>query len=268
MAHADLRNLSRRGALELLAGGALGALAGCGGREEHPNEASAGRAGSVGSGGSGGSGAAGSGGAAGGGGSNGGTAGAGASGGSAGSGGGSDSGLICGPNGPTPGCLITNDNILGPFYKADAPFNTELAAGVATGQRLIVTGTVYGCDCTTPLAGALVDIWQADDSGAYDSVGFLLRGRMLTDAAGAYQFSSVLPGFYLNGTMYRPRHIHYKVSHADGVALTTQLYFEGDEFLAADPFVKPGLAMPLSQEPAPDGGMILRCRFDVVLAGA
>jgi catechol 1,2-dioxygenase len=155
--------------------------------------------------------------------------------------------------------LITDDNILGPFYKADAPFKSDLTDG-QVGTGLIVSGTVYCSDCVTPLANAIVDVWQANDSGAYDSVGFVLRGRMETNAEGKYEYASILPGFYLNGAQYRPRHIHYKVSHPQGTALTTQLYFEGDPYIPIDPFVKPGLIKPLVQD-----GAIYRCNFDVVL---
>lgn len=238
--------LTRRSALGMLAG-AASILVGCSGDDgADPGVGSggggAGGAGGVGTGGGGAGGAAGS-----------------ASGGSAGAG-----GAQCSRT-PTPGCAVTEDNILGPFYKADAPFRDDITDGVP-GQKLIVSGTVYGCDCVTPLEGAIVDIWQADDGGAYDNTGFVLRGRLTTDAAGHYELTTILPGFYLNGANYRPRHIHYKVSHPTAVALTTQLYFEGDPNFATDAFVKPSLIVPLVEEPAPGGGKQWRCTFDVVLA--
>jgi catechol 1,2-dioxygenase len=160
---------------------------------------------------------------------------------------------------------VTEDNILGPFYTPGAPFKKDITDG-APGDRLLISGTVYGCDCVTPLAGAEVDIWQADTQGAYDGVGFVLRGKALTDAQGHYEFESILPGFYLNGATYRPRHVHYKVSHQQGVALTTQLYFEGDPYIPTDPFVRASLVKPLVAEPAPGGGTLYKVVFDVVLA--
>lgn len=167
--------------------------------------------------------------------------------------------------GPTAGCQVTDDNILGPFYTPDAPYRDDITDG-KSGTPLIVEGTVYGCDCVTPLAGAVVDVWQADDAGAYDNVGYVLRGRVKTDASGHYSFTTIVPGLYLNGDSYRPRHIHYKVSHPQGVALTTQLYFEGDPHIATDAFVKPSLVMPVKEEVGPGGGKLLRVEFDVVLA--
>lgn len=224
---------SRRHTLGALAAGAA-SLVGCGGANE-----TSGGAGSAGAG-------------AGGGAGQGGSAGAGSL-------------LGCRQTGPTPGCLVTEDNILGPYYKAGAPFRKDITDGAA-GQALLVGGTVYGCDCVTPLAGAEVDVWQADDAGAYDNLGYVLRGKTTTDEQGRYEFLSILPGFYLNGATYRPRHVHYKVSHPDGAALTTQLYFEGDPYIPTDPFVRASLVKPLVEEPAPGGSKLLRVTFDVVLA--
>ena len=54
--------------------------------------------------------------------------------------------------------------------------------------------------------------------------------------------------------------MHFKVGHGD-VLLTTQLYFEGDEFLEADPWVQASRTVPVSDV---DG--VLRASFDVTLA--
>ena len=183
-------------------------------------------------------------------------------GGAGGAGGGDPLGQ-CKMRGPTDGCFVTEDNILGPYYKAGAPFDQDLADDLE-GELLLIEGTVYGCDCETPLAGAIVDVWQADSDGAYDNAGFLLRGKVQTDANGRYSFLTIKPGWYLNGSQYRPAHIHYKVSHEDGVALTTQLYFEGDPYIPIDPFVKESLVIPLA--PGDVGrGQGLIGTFDVVL---
>ncbi len=182
-----------------------------------------------------------------------------------GGGGGGDPLATCKQRGPTPGCLVTEDNILGPFYKENAPFDADLAALLA-GELLLISGTVFGCDCVTPLPGAIVDVWQADDAGAYDNAGFTLRGKIQADAQGRYSFLTVRPGWYLNGAQYRPAHIHYKVSHEDGVALTTQLYFEGDPYIPIDPFVKESLVIPLSPGDVGGGAQGMLGTFDVVLA--
>lgn len=181
-----------------------------------------------------------------------------------GGGGGGDPLALCKQRGPTEGCYVTEDNILGPYYKKGAPLDGNLADDLA-GELLIIEGTVYGCDCVTPLAGAIVDIWQADSDGAYDNVGFTLRGRIETDSDGRYRLTTIKPGWYLNGDQFRPAHIHYKVSHADGAALTTQLYFEGDPYIEDDPFVKASLVIPLTTG-QDRGARALLGTFDVVLA--
>ena len=184
--------------------------------------------------------------------------------GGAGGSGGGDPLALCKTRGPTDGCMVTEDNILGPFYKSGAPFENDLAAGL-DGELMLIQGTVFGCDCVTPLVGAVVDIWQADSDGAYDNSGFVLRGKIETDADGRYAFYTVKPGWYLNGDQFRPAHIHYKVSHPDGVALTTQLYFEGDPYIPIDPFVKDSLVIPLAPGDV-NGNQGLIGTFDVVLA--
>ena len=37
------------------------------------------------------------------------------------------------------------------------------------------------------------------------------RGLVQTDAQGVFELTTLLPGRYLNGSLYRPRHIHVKV---------------------------------------------------------
>lgn len=92
--------------------------------------------------------------------------------------------------------------------------------------------------CGVPLKNAIVDVWQANDSGEYDneSSDFKFRGRIETGDDGGYEFMSILPGRYLNGVQYRPRHIHFMVKAEEHLDLVTQLYFEGDEFIEIDPW--------------------------------
>jgi catechol 1,2-dioxygenase len=130
----------------------------------------------------------------------------------------------------TPGtCEKTGSDALGPFHVSGAPFRSVLAGASEPGDRVTVSGVVYGPDCKTPLSGAIVDVWHADAAGQYhtSTTTYRLRGQMRTDAAGRYQFDSIRPGHY-DG---RPRHYHLIITSAGHVPLTTQIYFKGDPLL-------------------------------------
>ena len=112
----------------------------------------------------------------------------------------------------------------------------SLAGPDEPGVRIVIDGIVVdSADCETPLPGAVVDLWHADDSGLYDNEGFELRGRY-----GGFRrhlrIETILPGRHDS----RPvRHIHFKVWSAEGdEVLTSQIYFEGDE--SHNPAAHPG----------------------------
>lgn len=111
----------------------------------------------------------------------------------------------------------------GPYFKRSSPERVELLEAGMAGQRIELIGFVLTRDCK-PVAGALLDFWQADDKGQYDNSGFRLRGHQFTDTEGRYRLRSVVPGNYPG----RTRHIHVKVQPRGGRVLTTQLYFPGE----------------------------------------
>ncbi len=111
----------------------------------------------------------------------------------------------------------------GPFFKPSSPERVELLEAGMAGQPIELVGFVLSRACK-PQAGALLDFWQADDTGRYDNSGFRLRGHQFTDAEGRYRLRSVVPGLYPG----RTRHIHVKVQPSGGPVLTTQLYFPGE----------------------------------------
>lgn len=134
-------------------------------------------------------------------------------------------------------CETTND-ILGPFYRKNAPQRTDLTNSNLVGNRIQLNGLVYGDDCKTVLKDVLVEIWHCDTEGVYDndSPEYRLRAVWKTNSNGQYNFKTILPGKYLNGKLYRPAHIHYKVSHPDYQDLISQLYFLGDPHIINDPW--------------------------------
>lgn len=132
-------------------------------------------------------------------------------------------------------CAPTTNDALGPFHADGAPMRMQIAANDEPGERLALTGVVVSAaDCTTPLAGVLLDIWQADRDGNYHDAGteFRLRGQILTGADGRFSLDTIRPGNYqLADESWRPAHIHFIVSKPGYTPVTTQLYFAGDPFL-------------------------------------
>ena len=153
-------------------------------------------------------------------------------------------------------CPSTLSNIEGPLFTPDSPERWDLVEPGMAGTRLQIEGRVLGLDCA-PISNAVLDFWQADHMGAYDNVGYTLRGHSRVDAEGGYRLSTIVPGRYLNGDTYRPAHIHVKVYVGAELRLTTQLYFEGDPFAATDPWILPELTMALQ-----DGPQGKRASFD------
>ncbi|MDA2916282.1 twin-arginine translocation signal domain-containing protein [Nitrospinae bacterium AH_259_B05_G02_I21] len=179
------------------------------------------------------------------------------------------------PAPPKPGKWApTEDNILGPFYLERAPFRAKITPPMEPGDVLIVSGRVWGLDSRKPLAGATIDIWQADTKGEYSgfdmgrpqaTTEFRNRSRLVTDERGYYEFETIQPGRYRIGfRQWRPRHIHYMVQAPGYRALVTQLYFEGDPHNASDPFVKRSLIIPLTKKTVA-GRSFETGTFDIVL---
>jgi len=136
-------------------------------------------------------------------------------------------GIAQGPLAPTPACHdgdeVTLAQTEGPFFKPSSPERIELLEAGMAGQPIELAGFVLTRNCK-PVAGALLDFWQADDKGQYDNSGFRLRGHQFTDADGRFRLRSVVPGAYPG----RTRHFHVKVQPRGGRVLTTQLYFPGE----------------------------------------
>lgn len=165
-------------------------------------------------------------------------------------------------------CIPTTDDILGPYYLAGSP-NTALVAGPnEPGTRLFVSGTVLSNDCQTPIANAQIEVWQANAAAVYDtSAAFNLRATLYSDADGLYAFETILPGAYLNGAQYRPKHIHFKVTKPGFPPLVTQLYFEGDPYIPADPWAsQPDAVLRIIPLTAIDADSV-EGQFDIVLDG-
>ncbi|WP_210264875.1 dioxygenase family protein [Bradyrhizobium archetypum] len=161
---------------------------------------------------------------------------------------------------PTPAChdgeAPTLRQTEGPYFKPSSPERIELIEAGMAGQPIELAGFVLTRACK-PIAGALLDFWQADDQGRYDNSGFRLRGHQFSDAEGRYRLRSIVPGAYVG----RTRHIHVKVQPRGGRVLTTQLYFPGEALNRTDGLFRRELLMQTAKNEGWLAG-----RFDFVVA--
>jgi protocatechuate 3,4-dioxygenase, beta subunit len=113
----------------------------------------------------------------------------------------------------------------------DAASKITIAAKDEPGERLIVSGQVFGPDGKTPLAGASVYVYHTDAKGLYtpetnDNRNPRLRGYMRTDAQGRYEYSTIKPAPYPNNRI--AAHIHYVVNAPGHQERVFEIVFEGD----------------------------------------
>jgi len=152
----------------------------------------------------------------------------------------------------------TASSVEGPFYVANAPAMKTPAVlphrANEPGDVVFVSGTVRAAD-GAQLAGAIVDVWQADAQGAYSHFNipeaeakFNLRARISADKDGGFEFQTWVPSSYeipkhgptgdiLKATgrhPWRPAHIHFRLSQPGFQTLTTQLFVAGDPYIDSD----------------------------------
>ncbi|SEF23507.1 catechol 1,2-dioxygenase [Amycolatopsis pretoriensis] len=182
----------------------------------------------------------------------------------------------------------TKGSIQGPYYLPDQetlPWQTKLPMRPGEkGTPLVFAGQVRDLD-GSPVAGAELDIWHADDDGYYS--GFApdipagnLRGVVVTDGQGRFEITTVQPAPYQIPTdgptgkliaaaawhAWRPAHLHLMVRAPGHRTITTQLYFQGGEWLDSDvaEATKPELVL----DPGPRADGRLGVTYDFVLERA
>lgn len=111
----------------------------------------------------------------------------------------------------------------GPYYKPNSPMRKKIVPESNAGETLLINGKVMQSDCKSPAANVVVDIWQANESGSYQDEWY--RGKIKTDNNGNYEFETVIPKGYGEGTGYRPPHIHFKVFEGNKEIITSQMFF-------------------------------------------
>ncbi|MFD4141364.1 dioxygenase [Streptomyces sp. NPDC058572] len=112
----------------------------------------------------------------------------------------------------------------GPLFKPESPERGNVVTPGISGVRLDLSGVVYDTACA-PVTGALIEFWQCDQNGDYDTSGFALRGHQYTDNRGAFRLQTIIPRDYWGRWGNRAPHIHTQVQAPGGPVLITQLYF-------------------------------------------
>jgi protocatechuate 3,4-dioxygenase beta subunit len=142
--------------------------------------------------------------------------------------------------------VTTPQQTEGPYYPVTLPLDTDNdlllinnTITPAIGRIAYLSGKILDSG-GSPVRYAHVEIWHADNTGAYihpSSMGYAGRdrnfqgfGRFLTSSSGEYLFRTIVPGLYTG----RTRHIHMKVKVSGQSDFTTQVYFEGEPMNAMD----------------------------------
>lgn len=189
----------------------------------------------------------------------------------------------------------TEATVFGPFFVEDSPkiaLGDDMAFG-APGEPCWVEGTVTDTD-GNPLAGARIEVWEADEDGLYDvqydAAKRAARAHLFSGADGGYRFWGLTPTPYptpddgpvgkmldaVGRSPLRAAHLHFMVSHESARTLVTHIFPEGDPIGRKDTVfgVKDSLIKRFERRaadaPTPEGSVVdgtwSRVRFDIVLA--
>lgn len=149
----------------------------------------------------------------------------------------------------------SESTVLGPFHVADAP-QLPMGANIcldAKGEDMAISGRILDTQ-GKPIAGAVLDVWQANDEGFYDvqqkgiQPDFNLRGVFRTGEDGGYWFRAVKPKFYpipddgpvgqllaaLGRHPYRPAHLHFIIKAEGFDPLVTHIFDPDDPYINSD----------------------------------
>jgi hydroxyquinol 1,2-dioxygenase len=188
----------------------------------------------------------------------------------------------------------TPATVLGPFHIAGSPaleFGGDMSDGLP-GTPLFVHGTVRDLD-GKPVGGAVLDVWQADTDGRYESQvaevdEARLRAKYTTREDGTYCVRTIAPPGYgvpMDGPVgelihradispFRPAHVHFLIDVPGYEPLITHLFQEGADYLDSDAVfgTKQELVVaftPREPGPTPEGGEsttpFLVAEYDFVL---
>lgn len=190
----------------------------------------------------------------------------------------------------------TPTTVTGPFHIHDSP-ELELGGNMAEGapgEPCFVYGTVRDLN-GRPVGGAILDVWQTDGEGLYESQRNVdepwMRAIFRSAPDGSYVIRTVAPIGYtipMDGTVgelmsrtkishFRPAHIHFLVDAPGYHRIITHLFQRGDQYIDTDVVygVKEPLIVDFVRKPggkAPTGEELstpfYEVRYDFVLQPA
>jgi hydroxyquinol 1,2-dioxygenase len=167
------------------------------------------------------------------------------------------SALVCLLNNGDKGNTETTANLLGPFWRPDAPLMSSGSCIVrgtkeAHGAKLVVNASVIDVSGAA-VAEAEIDVWHSSNEGFYENqdpeqADMNLRARFMTDELGKFSFETIKPIGYpipVNGPVgvflklqgrhnMRPAHIHFMIRKAGFKTQFSQVYSSDDPNLDTD----------------------------------
>ena len=179
------------------------------------------------------------------------------------------------------GC--TEATVFGPFHVEGAPHfdNGADVANGAVGEPCVVRGRVLGLGGEA-VAGADIEVWQADAEGHYDVQyadldKFQARGVLRSGADGSFNFKTIVAepypipvdgpvGDMLRATKchpWRPAHLHFMIKAPAYETLVTHVFRKGDPYLDSDAVFGVRQSLVADWLRQPDG--VYRLDFDFVL---
>lgn len=180
------------------------------------------------------------------------------------------------------GC--TESTVFGPFYVEGAPqykLGDDISNG-ASGRPCFVGGVIKD-PSGNPIGNARIDVWQADDTGAYDVQKADLqhaqaRGILHADDEGRYYFDTIVAEPYpiptdgpvgqllkaAGRSPWRPAHLHFMIQAEGYETLITHVFRRGDPYLASDPVF--GVRETLVADWDSQEGGVTKLNFDFVLS--
>jgi len=145
----------------------------------------------------------------------------------------------------------TPSQTVGPYFAIGLAklVTCDIAVPGADGERITIQGRVIDAD-GLPIPDAVLETWQANSHGKYNhpedwqektlEPGFRGWGRIPTDAAGAFRFTTIKPGAVPGpgGTVQAP-HIVIAIGMRGLLKhLVTRIYFSGEPANQTDPVLQ------------------------------